>query len=409
MQDKQLLYNSMDDVIGSVKIIDRDGSTINVSISDSGDENKIVFDLDKRVLAQKNTETALVKRIKKVLKLTDFDELDESVLRIRTNDIFGSYMIQEESKPEPEPKKQIEEVIKETLSNPMTIAAKIQTMNPIWFDQTRNIWMWDKTEKKYNMIDETDVLCGIDNAIIVDGIYKSKVKNEIMECIRMTGRKRDVKETCLEWIQFKDAVVDIRSNELFEPTHSHFFASPIPHNHGEDCETPTIDKLFTDWVGEEQKQILYEICAYCLYDHYPIHRIFTFIGTGRNGKGQFMTLLKRLIGEENALSTDLDRIANSRFETANFYKKKVAFIGETNFNTLNRTNTLKMLSGGDVVPGEYKGKGIFHFVNTAKIIIATNALPETTDKTEGFYRRWMIIDFCNKFEEGRDVINEIPE
>lgn len=409
MQDKQSLYDSMDEVIGSVRVIDKDGPTINISIFDSDDTEKVAFDLDKRVLAQKKTETALMNRFKKVLQLADFDTLDESVLRIRINDVFGLYMVNEESKPEPDPQKQIEETIKETLSNPMTIAAKIQTMNPIWFDQSRNIWMWDKAEKKYSMIDETDVLCGIDGAINVDGIYKSKVKSEIMECIRMTGRKRNVKDTCPEWIQFQDTVVDIKLNKLFEPTHSYFFASPIPHNHGKDCETPTIDKLFTDWVGEEHKQVLYEICSYCLYDHYPIHRIFAFIGTGRNGKGQFMTLLKRLIGEENALSTDLDRISNSRFETANFYKKKVAFIGETNFNTLNRTNTLKMLSGGDVVPGEYKGKGLFHFVNTAKIIIATNSLPDTGDRTDGFYRRWLIIDFCNKFEEGRDVINEIPE
>jgi phage/plasmid-associated DNA primase len=70
---------------------------------------------------------------------------------------------------------------------------------------------------------------------------------------------------------------------------------------------------------------------------------------------------------------------------------------------------LKSLSGGDTVPGEFKGRDSFDFVNAAKIIIATNALPETTDKTEGFYRRWMIIDFCNKFSEGKDVIDEIPQ
>lgn len=298
--------------------------------------------------------------------------------------------------------------VQKSISNPMDIAESLQEMYPTWFDPSRNIWMWDKRTFRYTRIDETDILCQITQAMEVEDIYKSHVKNEILECIRITGRMRNVKDTPKEWIQFHDCVVDVTTGERFEPTPDYFFASRIPHNFGKNEDTPTIDKLFTDWVGEENKQTLYEICAYCLYDHYPIHRIFTFIGTGRNGKGQFMTLLKRFIGADNCVSTDLDRISNSRFETAKLYKKKAAFIGETNFNTLSRTNMLKSMSGGDTVPGEFKGRDSFDFVNTAKIIIATNALPETTDKTDGFYRRWMIVDFANKFEEGKDVIDEIP-
>lgn len=305
--------------------------------------------------------------------------------------------------------RRIENNIKESISNPMDIAVALQDSNPIWFDKSRNIWMWDNTLQIYERIDETDVLCQISNVINVTEIYKSNVKNEIMESIRITGRMRNVQEPVNTWIQFHNCVVDIETFDTFPATPNYFFAARIPHDYGKSDKTPTIDKLFTDWVGDKWKQTLYEICAYCLYDGYPIHRIFTLLGTGRNGKGQFMTLLKRFIGVDNCISTDLDRIANSRFETAKMYKRKAAFIGETNFNTLSRTNTLKSLSGGDVVPGEFKGKDSFDFVNTAKIVIATNALPDTTDKTDGFYRRWLIIDFCNKFPEGRDIINEIPE
>ncbi|KKK82765.1 hypothetical protein LCGC14_2800130, partial [marine sediment metagenome] len=47
---------------------------------------------------------------------------------------------------------------------------------------------------------------------------------------------------------------------------------------------------------------------------------------------------------------------------------------------------------------EFKGKDIFDFRNYAKLIMATNSLPPTGDKTEGFYRRWKIIDFPKQFD-----------
>ena len=57
----------------------------------------------------------------------------------------------------------------------------------------------------------------------------------------------------------------------------------------------------------------------------------------------------------------------------------------------------------------YKNKDPFEEKNYAKIIIATNNLPATTDKTIGFYRRWLIIDFPNQFSEKIDILDEIPE
>ena len=50
----------------------------------------------------------------------------------------------------------------------------------------------------------------------------------------------------------------------------------------------------------------------------------------------------------------------------------------------------------------------FDDINYAKLIIATNNLPATTDKTMGFYRRWMIIDFQSIFRS-KDILKDIPE
>jgi hypothetical protein len=48
---------------------------------------------------------------------------------------------------------------------------------------------------------------------------------------------------------------------------------------------------------------------------------------------------------------------------------------------------------------EFKGKNSSDFHNYAKPIITCNVLPETPDKSGGFYRRWCIVDFPNQFDE----------
>ena len=84
-------------------------------------------------------------------------------------------------------------------------------------------------------------------------------------------------------------------------------------------------------------------------------------------------------------------------------------MGETNFNELSKTSQLKKLSGEDLIGFEYKNKNPFEDKNYAKIIISTNNLPATTDKTIGFYRRWLIIDFPNQFSEKKDILLDIPD
>jgi len=197
----------------------------------------------------------------------------------------------------------------------------------------------------------------------------------------------------------------------FPATYEYFVTNPLPHDLHKDLieSTPTMDKIFEEWVGKDYVKTLYEILAYSMIPDYPIHRIFCFVGAGMNGKSKFLELLRKFIGQDNCCSTELDTLMQSRFEVTRLYKKLVCQMGETNFEELSKTSTLKKLSGGDLMGFEYKGKTPFEDINYAKIIISTNNLPTTTDKTIGFYRRWMIIDFPNTFSEKKDILKEIPE
>jgi len=283
-------------------------------------------------------------------------------------------------------------------------------LHPMFYDKNKLWWLWNKKKYKWEMVDEVDVLNMINEATGMD-IITSKTRNEILNALKQEGRKKIPKAIERTWVQFQNMIVDIKTGNEFEATPKYFVTNPIPYKRHNDkfIETPTIDRIFEEWVGKNYIQTLYEIISYCLIPSYPIHRLFCLIGEGCNGKGSFLRLLEKFVGIKNVTSTELDTLISSRFEITRLHKKLVCIMGETNFSELSKTSVIKKLTGQDMIGFEYKNKDPFEDYNYAKIIIATNNLPTTTDKTLGFYRRWCIIDFPNRFSEEKDILEDIPE
>jgi len=288
------------------------------------------------------------------------------------------------------------------------LANKFLDIQPLFYEDTKIWWLWDFENYKWMIVDEIDILNLISKSSEADTIT-SKERNEILEALKQISRNRKPLNMKKTWIQFKDKIIDIKTEKEFDASPKYFITNPIPFSVGISDETPIIDKIFEEWVGKDYVKTLKEIISYCLIPDYPIHRIFCFIGGGMNGKSCFLNLLRNFIGNYNCCSTELDTLITSRFEVTRLHKKLVCQMGETNFNEMSKTSILKKLSGGDLIGFEYKNKNPFEEINYAKIIIATNNLPTTTDKTIGFYRRWMIVDFPNQFSEKKDILEDIPE
>lgn len=279
---------------------------------------------------------------------------------------------------------------------------------PLFYDKARLWWKWEE-QFCWKNIDETDILNEYLDYTEQPGIASSKIQNEIINALKLVGRKNQPKAAKVKYIQFKDKVVNIENSEIYYVEDRFFFTNPIPWEIGETDETPTMDRLFEEWVGKEYIKTLYEIIAYCCLRNYPIQVLFCFIGGGRNGKTQYQKVLQNFIGKDNVCSTELDLLLNNRFESFKLYKKLACSLGETNFGILSNTSLLKKLTGGDLIGFEKKNKDPFDDYNYAKILINSNSLPSTQDTSEGFYRRWVIIDFPNQFKEGKDIIKIIPE
>ncbi|MBA7693119.1 hypothetical protein ES703_101695 [subsurface metagenome] len=65
---------------------------------------------------------------------------------------------------------------------------------------------------------------------------------------------------------------------------------------------------------------------------------------------------------------------------------------------MSHVGLFKMLTGGDTIGAEKKFRDRFSFNNTARLIFSTNKPPKVDEDTLAFWRRWIFINFPNKFE-----------
>jgi len=297
------------------------------------------------------------------------------------------------------------------------------------YDKTGNFWLCNSY--KYYTVDEITLINFFKNQFSSTGLFlNSSIKNRVLEAFRQYGRVNyeKLKEIPKDCVCFQNAIVyvgnkecpleqgscltdDPKNTNYTEATLDYFVTSPIDYDYDprKEYSCPTIDSLFEDWVGIEKKELLYDLVAYCMLPDYPIHRIFILFGSGRNGKSTFMKILNKVIGKDNTCASDLKILTETPFGTAHLYKKLICYIGETNGNKLESTSVLKRLTGQDLVTAQYKNKPQFEFENYAKLIITTNVIPQTTDKTIGHLSKYIIIDFTKRYDERKDVFSEIPE
>jgi len=314
--------------------------------------------------------------------------------------------------PEPkkeEPTKKLETEILEG-TNWLDFATRFVKEKGVYYNQQKMWWWWSQEESYWLMVDEIDILNQVDSALAYHPkTVQNQTKSQIIEALKRQSRLNAPKTSPKEWIQFKNKVIDLKNENQFTATKDYFITNPIPWKIGESEETPIIDKLFHDWVEKKMVPTLYEIIAYSIIPDYPLHRVFCLNGEGRNGKGTFLQILTKFVGTRNVCSTDFDTLVSRPFEAAKLYKKLVCVMGEINSSMFKKTSLFKKLTGSDMIGFEFKGKDGFDDYNYAKLLIATNKLPESTDKTVGFYSRWTIIDFPNTFEEKIDLLEEIPD
>lgn len=229
---------------------------------------------------------------------------------------------------------------------------------------------------------------------------KYQQRQEVIKFIKLKTRV-DTSELNKNWrdIVFRNGVLDLSTLEIRPHDANEYNTTYIDVNLVREAPySPRIDNFFNQISGGnvDTKALLYEIVGTTLVRRNIFSKFFICYGQGQTGKSTFLHLIANLLGPDNTAYLALNDL-EEQFMPINLFGK-LANLGDDIPYFIRETANLKKLVTGEEFEAQVKHKDSVHFSNFATFIFTTNCLPEVTDKSSGFYRRFMIVELNNKVD-----------
>jgi putative DNA primase/helicase len=156
---------------------------------------------------------------------------------------------------------------------------------------------------------------------------------------------------------------------------------------------PLFDAFLESAVPEDDRDRAWQVLGYLLMSGNPLQRMFMLTGTGGNGKGVYLNVLRALLGDENTAAEPLHDLSENRFSTAELHGRLANICGDIDATFIHNTGRIKELCGDDRMKGERKNERQFYFKFWGKAIFSANAVPGSADSSKGWTRRWEVVPF----------------
>ena len=225
--------------------------------------------------------------------------------------------------------------------------------------------------------------------------------NEVMAAIRRrTYAKRSEFDTEMNMLNLKNCWLDIETGETFEHTPTKLSKIQIPVFYDPEKIAWKFIKFLK--VCLPKSTDAFTVCeqfASTLIKSPKFGKAFMYVGQGSNGKSVFLNLIKKCLGMDSISNISIHGIENNRFAPAELDGKLANIYADISNEELNTAGMFKNLVTGDPVFAEKKNKNPFSLINFAKMFFSANQIPIVYDESDGFFRRFMIIEWNVKFTD----------
>ena len=310
-----------------------------------------------------------------------------------------------EEKTLPEPKKKFyiktdngrkfkPELLSDYILNNLDIKSIRESDNLFFYENNRYLHDSDS-----NRLDE--IIGNLTYGISLSETKANKVKKKILNNTKVDRDKMDQKDH----LNLENGILEVNETSYYLKPHSpKYFDTeklPVKFKPEKNCNK-FLNFLEEVLPNEEDRKTLQEMTGEVLLgrgDKYD--KMFLLYGSGSNGKSSLMNIIKNLIGSENTTGIPIESLSQERFKAAKLVDSKLNVDGDLSVDKVD-SKMLKKLTGGDTITVEEKYDRPFEYKNDTVLTFLTNHIPETEDHSNGFFRRWIIIEFNQEFTDQND-------
>lgn len=236
--------------------------------------------------------------------------------------------------------------------------------------------------------------------------YSTQLLNDVVNKISADNKvdfQQLEKERDPYLLATQDCLINLKTHELKDFSPEIIMFNKIPVKYKPEAKCPKILEFLNDILEtKEDIKLIEEILGFSLVNDYFMEKAIMFLGSGRNGKGKLLQLMKNFFGVENTCSVRLQEMNTQSSSIWELDNKYVNLAGDLNNTSLKETGLFKETTGRDIIQAKRKYKNDLKFVNSATHIFACNELPRVYDNSAGFWSRWILIKFPYTFVEEKE-------
>lgn len=219
----------------------------------------------------------------------------------------------------------------------------------------------------------------------------------------------EIKSGC-GFIALQNGILDIDKLLALDPSclipHTPEWFSPIclPYDFDPAAQCPIWSNFMTKNLEDDPERIylMQEWAGYLLTPDTDQQKFVVFEGEGSNGKSVFCSAIRAMLGHENVSSVGLE-FFGERFHLGTTLGKLANIVTDCGELDKVAEGYLKQYTSGDSMFFDRKGISGFSAVPTARVMLATNNRPRFTDRSNGLWRRMILVPWRVQIQEEEKV------
>lgn len=194
-----------------------------------------------------------------------------------------------------------------------------------------------------------------------------------------------------EFINFRNGMLNLETLELLPHSPDYKSTVQLLIDWHPEAKAPNFEAWLASTVDPDLHHVIKQVIGAALFPGSPFQVAVALIGPGGNGKGTLERTIRKMLPKHVVSSVDLAELATNRFAAADLYGATANLCGDIQPFTIHNTAIFKKLTGNDSIRAERKFGQPFSFTSEAFLMFSGNAMPPSTDSSEGWARRWHII------------------
>ncbi|WP_342477780.1 phage/plasmid primase, P4 family [Paenibacillus sp. FSL H7-0350] len=204
-------------------------------------------------------------------------------------------------------------------------------------------------------------------------------------------------------INVSNGMLDVLTGQIYPHSPKYLSTYQLPVTYDLNANDPVIHNFVTSVLPEDSHNAFYEMIGYILTNDLHMEKAFMFTGVGSNGKSVAIDMITALLSRENVSNISLQDL-DHRFRVAGLEGKLLNAFSDLPQKPIDDTGAFKAIVSNESITIERKNKDPKSFKASTKLLFSANHMVVTPDMSDGYFRRWIIFDFCNKFtDDNRDI------